>query len=173
MDIREQKTKEKIKKLKEKNSVTHKVGNLLRDEGKKYVVLQDEIVYAGKVISDRCLKVFLVMKRLAMNFGAGIEEPFHAPLKDISDLSGKPVSSIQEIIVELIGIGLVRKEKRSRKEFGEYNIYFLADGEEWWEKKGKYLDQRNDLVRESKRQERAEKLKENVSSNPLLPDSRL
>jgi len=154
MDKKKEDLLETIQKLREKAGVSDADGISVKDEGKNHVVLHDELIFAGEAIPDEVFRCWIVLKRLKLEFvGPGTDQMFYAPVDVISKRLGKSTRQVWRIFQKMEDLGILKKKKENRpRDIGEFNVYHLAEEEDWWWKHGRDLKKEAQRTKEERYQ---------------------
>jgi len=122
----------------EKNS---EVGTVIIDEDPCFAMVPGELVKVGEVLSHGAFRFWVVLKyysRLELNEEGEVK--YHPSLGNIAEHMGISINQALTYKNELVGISLVKTEKRHRLcDVGVINIYTLVAVGKWWREKGKKL----------------------------------
>jgi hypothetical protein len=168
MDKKKEDLLETIQKLREKSGVSDTDGITIKDEGKNHVVLHDELVYAGEALPDEIFRCWIVLKRLKLEFvGPGSDQMFYAPVDIIAKRLGKGTRQVWRIFQKMEELGILRREREKRTgDIGEFNLYQLAEEEDWWWKHGRDLKKKAQRAKEE-RYQKAPKIEPKGNTVPI------
>ena len=113
-------------------------GFAIVDKNPATIVIDEIIAICGEALSDRAVRVYLVLKRYS-NYEEDKLISFIS-INKIGEKIGRSQPEVDKGIKELEEVGLVVKTKMSKEDiFGHYNVYQLVNIREWWKKIGREI----------------------------------